>query len=88
MKIPGKIAVALVLVIEFGNAGTAMAAPLAPLGDLSRLDVEQAAAPSIVPPSPLVCEGSRRVCLRWHNIPGGMACSRWEQRFYGCRARR
>lgn len=75
------------LLFCLASLDTALATPVAPMGNLRASDVHLIAGP-IVPPSPVICEGSRRVCIRWHNIPGGMACSRWELRFYGCRARR
>jgi hypothetical protein len=77
----------LVAVSFIGGAEAVIAAPIAPLGETSQGGVEQIASRVIVPPSRLVCDGSRRVCVRWHNVPGGVACSRWELRFYGCRAR-
>lgn len=75
------------LLFCLASVDAALAMPFAPPENLYPANIHQIAGP-LVPPSPLICDGSRRVCVRWHNIPGGMACSRWELRFHGCRARR
>jgi hypothetical protein len=89
MKILHRAGFAVLLPLFFClvGSGAAGAAPAPRLGDPGLIEVQRTAGP-IVPPSRLICDGSRRVCVRWRNIPGGMACSRWELRFYGCRARR
>lgn len=87
MKILGGGARLFCLLLCFTSVGVAFGTPVAPMENLRASDVHLIASPIIPPPS-VICDGRRRVCVRWHNIPGGMACSRWELRFYGCRARR